>query len=427
MAHKAVFPTSIKIQVDLVNKKGSSTLEFIFCAPLLLMVMFVAMELNERIEQRVTVAIASGNSIWLADPKAPSRSSDAAASLAKADILATKSVSSPEMVGPGQVQNLIETEAVLTYSETKRRADAYVAKLDRVVGDAADLWANKRSRAEVGETRIDFPGRTVARAAVEAKQVIDKITHPDVKWLPHLFPKDLTEQQILSWSVSNQGSTNAAIDAIRNLSEFVNKSDTKADLDRFGAPEYRILAAKMAFLRRDPAFHPDAYENQSLYGMVLSLTAPREQSAFSHWVKDCFMSFKRETCSQRNGFVPYVENVHATVFSIKTMIDTAQIIACAFGPISCAPAEAAKRIAKNAVDEVIKTVEMEIENQISDSIERAINEKFNQISQKTRDEMGRAMEEIPQRVGGRIESEINRQIQDILKDREAASGQSSPQ
>ena len=49
-------------------RQGSSTLEFILCAPALLILMYVAMEINERIEQRTTATIAAGNASWLADP-----------------------------------------------------------------------------------------------------------------------------------------------------------------------------------------------------------------------------------------------------------------------------------------------------------------------------------------------------------------------
>ena len=70
------------------SERGSSTLEFIFCAPLLIILMFIAMEINERIEQRVTSAIAAGNASWLADPNQMSAAGGPEAeNLAKADVL----------------------------------------------------------------------------------------------------------------------------------------------------------------------------------------------------------------------------------------------------------------------------------------------------------------------------------------------------
>jgi hypothetical protein len=67
--------------------------------------------------------------------------------------------------------------------------------------------------------------------------------------LPDLFPETHTEQQILSWSVSAKGTTNAALTAIRELSESVNGKDTSPDLDRFSSRDFQVLAAKSMYLR----------------------------------------------------------------------------------------------------------------------------------------------------------------------------------
>ena len=72
-------------------RQGSSTLEFILCAPALLILMYVAMEINERIEQRTTATIAAGNASWLADPNSVGAASSDLKTTSKSDILGTKS------------------------------------------------------------------------------------------------------------------------------------------------------------------------------------------------------------------------------------------------------------------------------------------------------------------------------------------------
>jgi hypothetical protein len=391
------------------NEEGSSTLEFIFCAPLLLMVMFVAMEINERIEQRVTATIASGNSAWIADTHYMTNPGAAAEEVAKADILGTKSNTTVGIIGQGANPVFNDSSTVLSYSETKRRADSYVAKLDRFTGSVADQSVRGRAQAIIGDVVSDEPTRRIASVSVSAGEFMSRLGRPNVKWLPDLFPETHTEQQILSWSVSDKGTTNAALTAIRELSESVNGKDTSADLDRFSSRDFQVLAAKSMYLRRDPGFHPNGYVNQSIFGMGISYLSPGDSAAYKEFIKECFMKFEKSLCDQRNGFYPYVERIHAQIFAIKTMIDLIRNISCAV-PLSpqCAAAITAKTMADQAIADAKRRVIDAIEKKVSDQVQKEIDGRIDQLGK----EISR---KFPQGLDGTINDEVKKLSDELAR------------
>ena len=169
-----------------LKEQGSSTLEFIFCAPLLLIIMFVAMELNERIEQKVNTTITGGNLAWIA--KADSNGSTAA-SVAKADILGSKISGATLGVGAGSSMN--GNEAVMSYTDTKRRADSYAIHLEHLRNVQSDRRAKDRATQKIGNSTTDSFTTGLATAAITIGTVIDGITAPNVSWIPSLFLKKI--------------------------------------------------------------------------------------------------------------------------------------------------------------------------------------------------------------------------------------------
>ncbi len=290
-----------------IYKKGSSTLEFIFCAPLLLIIMFVAMEINERIEQRVNTTIAGGNLAWISKINA---SGTTGQELAKADILGSKNGAVL-----GATATLQDSNAVMSYSDTKKRADSYDINATHLRNQQSDNRAKDRARQKIGSSTMDTFSTGLASSVIHIGTIIDAITAPKISWLPNLFLRDLyIEEQRLSWSTSSTGTSNAAIAGIQDLTKLIGSEDN-GNLSFASQQEYRLLAHRSNYLRRDPAYHPDGYTNQVLFGMGVG------DDTFSDYNEKCFMTFDEKPCREKNGFVDYVKTRHGIIFGVKTFLE----------------------------------------------------------------------------------------------------------
>lgn len=354
-------------------ERGSSTLEFIFCAPLLLIVMFVAMEINERIEQRVTSTIAAGNLLWTASPES---SFDTARltqlqDLAKADILGTRAVGTPSVLG---VDAAVEANnTLMSYTPEHRHADAYQATILRQANAASSQAANQRARASIGNGPLDGPAQAIARAATTTINVADALMSPRSSWIPSVIPAHDIEQQQLIWSVSEQGTTNVAIQAIEGLATAVNRQSPGFDT---GAIEARLLAHHSRYLRRYGAYHmrSEDYQNEALLALGLGFFAGN-RSKFDDFVDYCFMKFAGDVCGQKNGFYSEVKTIHSLVATGKTLVDTATyaciMASLGFGSGTCNIPQIAYKLAESQLENVVENT---IEGIISDTLEKALKE-----------------------------------------------------
>jgi hypothetical protein len=306
-----------KLRMDMLKCQGSSTLEFILCAPALLILMYVAMEMNERIEQRVTATIAAGNSSWLADPNTSGPSSPAAAEMAKADILGTKSASNPVLLSADTVVDATLTNSsVMAYSPEKMKQNAYDINITRTVSSVSNDNAKNRSSQTVGNISSDATATNINNIVNQASRIADGIQNHHIPWIPQLFPEATpVEQQVLSWSAKDAGATNAGIKAITDLAGMIS-SNAGSDLTTFNSPTAKVLAAKSTYLRRDPMYHPNKYENQALYGMLFGAV----DTEYTDFNDKCFMNLERTPCGQHNGFVDYLETAHSTIVTLRTAI-----------------------------------------------------------------------------------------------------------
>ncbi|MCX6117796.1 MAG: pilus assembly protein [Proteobacteria bacterium] len=298
------------------SKQGSSTLEFIFCAPLLVMFMFVAMELNERVEQRINSSIAANNTAWLAKADLTNVGQQSAIEpVTKADILGIKSGSTSSMILNGSSQP-ISSGAILSYSDSKMNSNAYHIMVNRRQNSAATATAANRASTAIGTSVIDQISSNLAAGSAQASQFFDQITGGRSRFLPTIFPNNDVEEITIGWSLTNQGSSNKALEAIDALSKQVNGS-APTDMNHFYTSEYRVLAHHTVYLRRDPAYHPNSYKNQAVLGMVLG------SSDFSDFNNKCFMKLDVDDaiCGEKNKFADYLHDVYMIISGGKTAID----------------------------------------------------------------------------------------------------------
>ena len=359
------------------SQLGSSTLEFIFCAPLLLIVMFVAMELNERIDHRVTSTIAAGNAAWLAQPaRGISSAGGDAEKLAKADILGIRAGTGAWTLGisaPGELSNNI-----MSYTNTKRRSDAYAVTIDRTYNATSDQNAQRRAGTRIGSSNADATAASLGTATIAIQSVVRKLTDPQVWALPSLFPTNSIEEQRLSWSVSATGTSNLALQTIEELAKSVG-SDVGHDLQNSSTREYRLLSHHTTYLRRDPAYHPNRYESQALFGLILG------SGEFNDFIDQCFMKFEidKRDCGEESGFYTYVARSHGIVSFAKTMIDTATIACIAaslgLGTGSCNITQFAVWGVEAGIDKAVQVVTDKATNAIGSAIQAKIDEALSAI------------------------------------------------
>ena len=384
-------------------RQGSSTLEFILCAPALLILMYVAMEINERIEQRTTATIAAGNASWLADPNSVGAASSDLKTTSKSDILGTKSNPASGLIGPqaGGVNATLDNNTVMAYSSDKMTQDAYGLEIIRTVSVDSNTRAKERSQVKIGNLSTDATAMNLNNTLNSVASVLDTIQNTGVDFIPRLFP-DATpvEQQVLSWSLKDGGSTNAALKAISELSK-ITSSTAGNDLAHFSEDSAKVLAAKSTFLRRDPMFHPSGYMNQQLYGMLFGAMST-EMDEFND---KCFMNIDdKNVCGQSNGFVNYLKAGHTSVTLLRTWIQCVPK-----GPVFTWPAEIEAGIAIGvALDVAVNTATGGVKDDIVGPIQNEVQDKIDAA-------YGRVQKEIDKAKNG-LGADVEKQIKQVFTD-----------
>ena len=377
------------------SMRGSSTLEFIFCAPLLLIIMFIAMEINERIEHRVTSTIAATNAAWIVNAEQSSLNPDTTTqvqALATADILGTRVADHQNVLGSPAGAMVADGQTIMSYTEKKRHADAYTARIVRRTDSGATATSDTRAGSPVGDSKMDHVASTLGAASASLNGVVRTITDPPVSWLPSAFPAKDIEEQRLTWSISSAGTTNLALSTIEGLAQSL-PGGLGADLQDAKSNEYRILAHHSNYLRRYPAYHPrtEEYKSEMLVGLIIG------SNDYNDFVNECLMKFKSDICGQKNGFVGYVRNIHIVLTTVKTLVDTAGIacVAASFGTgaAACmAPTlevlgveTALDKAISEAINVVIKKVTDSIETAITDSLGKAVTDIKGRITKSLGD------------------------------------------
>lgn len=388
----------LKSNFSKTGERGSSTLEFIFCAPLLLIVMFVAMELNERIEQRVTSAIASGNSAWLVRPQVGGAAVNSEAEdLGKADILGTKNATSTGVLGVQNSDVLHDSSTVMSYSDSRRRADAYALKIDRLQNDTSDQHAKARSGVKIGDSTMDAVAAGLGKSANAVEMTMRKFVKPPVSWLPTVFPLHAVEEHRLSWGTSSVGSTNLALKTIEGLALSVG-SKVGDNLGELSDKRFQLLAHHTRYLRRDPQFHPDEYVNGPFLGVIAG------SSAFDKFIKNCFMKFvvDQAECGQKNGFYNYVARLHGLLVMAKTLVDSATIACIAatlgMGTGGCIVTKVQVFTVESILDAAVDEVFNQVSGKLSDLIDQKIDDVLGSITDKLEEQIENAMNGIKKKV-----------------------------
>lgn len=377
---------------------GSSTLEFIFCAPILLIVMFVAMEINERIEHRVAATIAAGNATLLIKPDASAGALGEVEAITKGDILGAYANAGEVRSKNGQT--LQSGQTVLSYSDAKLKTDSYDVQIARTVDNRSQTEADQRAGQKIGNSTLDRFAVGMSGTAASLMHHYRKFTNG----LMQIFPEKPIERTDISWSTSTSGTTNLAMTAIEDLAQGIGSS-VATDLPKMSSHEYRLLAHKTRFLKRDAAYHNNDYQMQALYGI------PFGESFDDDFVSECFLNFKRDTkaeCGENNGFYSYVEGRHNVIATAKTVIScTCFGLDCLRIPITRALIEGVKAVLTSmiegaitsAVTSVVDQVQNEVAKQISTPLEEPqkileaqIEKQTDRMRTMAKDAMEKALE-----------------------------------
>lgn len=353
------------------GQHGSSTLEFIFCAPVLLIVLYAAMEINERIEQRVNSVIATGSAAWLTKPDAAFQNGVAAQDLIKADILGTSSQGVLQTKPGLTIQN---GRSILTYSENKLHSDAYQATVSHISDrQASERAAAVRASQRIGNTGVDPFAHTVATFATNIIGIYRLLVDPPSPNIPTMFPDTPIEHTQVAWTLTPAGTTNLAVKGIEELAKHLD-SKTAADLPDTAADQYRLLAQHVQFLRRNAGYHNNQYNNEALIGMAFG-----DNGEYKKFVDQCFMNLEKRNlnsqCGESNGFYDYLNLRHNAISTMKTFMS------CVCTGLDC-PAKIAVRI-------IIETAKHVLEDIVTNSIEKiltgAVNTAIEEASNKIED------------------------------------------
>lgn len=402
---------SIKnIDLRTARQRGSSTLEFIFCAPLLLIIMFIAMEVNERIEHRVTSAIAAGNAAWIVNADQSSLDPNAATelqNLAKADILGTRD--GANVLGSPAGAMVSDGQTIMSYSENKRHANSYTSRISRSIDDDATTTANNRAGTKVGNAKLDGAAAALANAAAGLSNVVKTVSDPPASWIPSAFPAKNIEEQRLAWSISSLGTSNVALSTIEDLAKSVNGNIT-GDLQDPTSSKYRLLAHHSNYLRRYPGYHPrtDEYKSEAVVGLILAFDDPDHYDDF---VDECFMRFDSPICGQTNGFVSYIRTIHIILTTVKTAIDTAAV-ACVVsslgtGTLACFATSAQIWGVEAALTKIIDTTLDKAMEGVADKIKEKITESLGNATKGIKDKIKEKIGNFHTEISGKVDAALS--------------------
>ncbi len=309
-----------------INSKiaGSTTLEFIFCAPLLVIFAYAAMEINERLEQRVTSAIEANNAAWAADPTingAATVNGQPVSDLSKLNILGTAVATDPD------------TKTIVSYSPNKLKADGYSLDIQHEQAAATTALARNRVLADIG-INTNGAAHSFADWSNTAVNLVESVFYNST--FP-LLPTYHVEKINLSWSLTPQGSGNLAINAMQDLATYQNYQASGTQIVDFNSDKYRLLSNQSRFLRRNSGYHEDKYKNQVLGGFVAGLA----NSDLNNFVEKCYFKFSNamsSDCGEDNGYFNVVDKGHWLVSSIRAGYYAYWVVGClsaTFGYAAC--------------------------------------------------------------------------------------------
>ncbi|MCX6126093.1 MAG: hypothetical protein NTV34_15275 [Proteobacteria bacterium] len=401
-------------KTEKMSEQGSSTLEFIFCAPLLMILMFVVLEIHERIEQRVTSAIAAGNASWLTDPnQMTAAGGPEAENLTKADVLGAHSNPNNGIVAVNNNAVRSDSSVVMSYTDTKRRADAYNLQIESRSDATATNTARERALTTIGTSSADSVSTNLVLATDSVSRAFKSFTNSRVSWIPRLFPANEIEEHRLSWSVSETGTTNAAIQAIGDLATTIDHN-LASDLQSSEDPSHRLLAQHSTYLRRDPAYHPEGtssngYRNEALFGAIVGT------GNFDAFIDDCFMKLvvDASTCGRKNSFVDYVKKIYRNVAIGKTMIDIAgltcaatTIVGAAMCLLNSVIIKGTEKTLTDVVTNKIEGLKKVVINAVDDKITSVINSAAGSLGTQLEAQIQIAIDQVKQQVTNAATSTI---------------------
>jgi hypothetical protein len=359
------------------SRTGSSTLEFIFCAPLLVILMFVAMEINERLEQRVTLAIAGGNAAWISKPEVGTNGElGSMHSLVTADILGLRSGSGAALGIRQATMAATGAETILSYTETKSRADTYFVSIQRDETDNAQRRLIDRSGAKLGDSQMDATMSNVSSLAANLMRTWDRLANfAPLGLSAKPFPSGAPEEIKVTWGVNESHSQNLLLKSISQLAKGIDRA---ADISSFdsASTNNRLLAHKTYYIKRDAGYHPESYQLQAAMGMGLG------SCQFDNFNDKCFMNLgvNPRECGETNNYIDYLYRIYATVVLGKTLVDVG-VIACIVASIGTG--SVACKIPQNlvmAAEKALTKAELEyIEKVLKDAVKESMGQVINAV------------------------------------------------
>jgi hypothetical protein len=364
---------SHKMQQTYSKIAGSTTLEFVFCAPLLVIFAYAAMEINERLEQRVMSAIEANNAAWEADPRATNGPATVnlqpVSDVSKLNILGTAVATDPD------------TKTIIAYSPNKLKADGYSLDIQHEQGAATTALARHRVLADIG-INTNGAAHTFASWSAGAVNLVESVFYNST--LP-LLPIYHVEKINLSWSLTPQGSGNLALNAMQDLATYQNYQASGSQIVDLSSDKYRLLSNQSRFLRRNSGYHEDHYHSQVLGGFVAGLA----NSDLNNFVEKCYFKFSNamsSDCGEDNGYFDVVDRGHWFVSGLRASFYAYWMVGCisaTFGYGACLIGNAGLPIHKdtapptNTTDAAVVAVTAALESEAKQALGNALKTGVN--------------------------------------------------
>ncbi len=361
------------------GQEGSSTLEFVFCAPMLLVLLYVAFEVNERIEQRSLLAIATQNAIWIEDPKDGETS--VASYLDQGNASPTLSTVWEDVLGqPGDGPS---TRMATTSSPRKDR-ESYDLQLLRRSTPGSDKKAADRAVTPLGSSFLDKTSQAQAIGSSAVMGALGPMTQ-------FLFPQQDIEQQTAVLSLKAKADVFTNMQRVQSLIALLQMN---LEPDAAMSLRQRLMYDGHAFLFRDAGYQSPRYQRQGVAGLAIGW-GDKNRDMSKKFVEECLMNFKRDltsSCDEQNDFYLEVENLFRTIAAIKAGIYALNMSKCAallVGAPACFVGTAVQDFVMNKIiDEAVAKATNELATLLEDQLNKFFEDKMNQAKKAIQESAG---------------------------------------
>jgi hypothetical protein len=349
----------MKMTTHLNSKSGSSIVEFLVAAPVLALIVYFAMDINQTVEYRQGMHIAARNRAYEQHPNDLS---------AQQRQFRLEKDLKPFQGVDGQID---QSNSKTTMAESIR----YHQSLGISLGRVGDSMVGRDGK----DSGYERSSQVVGRIAQGATYAVDNISHLTNLWGMidaedfWVVPPPRIRTSRVEFNANTQGSLfDAALTAASVAIERpVDHEALKTDIEE----KIKVRQSSLHMVRPENGYHPDQYVAQSLIGFGIGfLSKQKPWGAYSDNHKSgsltefngqCLMNWDLggSDCHSINGFYTSVVTIGA---AIQVLITIAEII----------PPTTAAGVAADVASELIKEAVKTAAEKIATSLKTKITERL---------------------------------------------------